>query len=767
MSLEKVNLTVLVVDDDETSLAIIANILNSWHYKDAGVLTSNNAGNALKILREFEGFLDLVIAEVRILRMNEFEFRKRVKDEFQLPVIMMSSDIRHKFMSMNQENEAAYLLKPIYADDLKDIWKYALAARKGKLVIHNASGSSEGESSPGEKIIIQDVNSSSAPSTVTHDSKGKRKYSKRKSVEMDEEIQSVGSYRVQKKPKVVWTTYLHNMFLSAIKVLGYDKAVPKKILEVMNVPYLTRENVASHLQKYRIFLRKMAERGLLDGVSGKILKSNFASGLTPSMMKEIQIRSEKLRVPVDQYLKNVAHLIKNGGIANCSSPFNQGTIVSHQVQTSAYLNSTELGRGRGQLPKGMYSGLMHQNHQALNANSLNQVRLGQSCFGSQIGANNMHQTFLGNYANNLLYNAGPNFPSYGMEHGLMTSASGLTRSLNLNNGSLLGNQCFQHGLGNGNMASSSNSNDPWNNSTCYPTSSNSYGIQLNDGPQTFDGGVGIMSAHANNNNSNFGMVHNRITTNDNILVSNLGHNNNNFGFVNVTQNANLHFEALGHSNNSFGFVNTTRRENTLVPPLAHSYESFRLENDNQNENVHVGMTTSGHGNSAFAARNESVSDLPEASINYANQVENVSRIPILPQHLSGHVNGNVASNEHQYNGSSSTDGEARRLENDISELFLMTENMEFLNEIEETPDANECLNSDFSSFSLSHVLQPSEQPQTTSNVIDPSIESDINQQKSPSSSVKDSNQNNAGFVDWESFDRFWMEDVSLGKQLSY
>ncbi|KAJ4911720.1 response regulator 21 [Raphanus sativus] len=66
-----------------------------------------------------------------------------------------------------------------------------------------------------------------------------------------------------KKSKLSWSDYLHDLFLQAIQHIGLDKAVPKKILEFMDVSYLTRENVASHLQKYRNFLRRVAERGSL------------------------------------------------------------------------------------------------------------------------------------------------------------------------------------------------------------------------------------------------------------------------------------------------------------------------------------------------------------------------------------------------------------------------------------------------------------------------------------------------------------------------
>jgi SHAQKYF class myb-like DNA-binding protein len=57
--------------------------------------------------------------------------------------------------------------------------------------------------------------------------------------------------RSAKKQRLVWSSELHARFLNAVNHLGIQQAVPKTILQLMNVEGMTRENVASHLQKYR------------------------------------------------------------------------------------------------------------------------------------------------------------------------------------------------------------------------------------------------------------------------------------------------------------------------------------------------------------------------------------------------------------------------------------------------------------------------------------------------------------------------------------
>ncbi|KAL3499842.1 hypothetical protein ACH5RR_038935 [Cinchona calisaya] len=59
----------------------------------------------------------------------------------------------------------------------------------------------------------------------------------------------------KKKTKVDWTAELHKKFVQAVEQLGVDQAIPSRILELMKADGLTRHNVASHLQKYRMHRR--------------------------------------------------------------------------------------------------------------------------------------------------------------------------------------------------------------------------------------------------------------------------------------------------------------------------------------------------------------------------------------------------------------------------------------------------------------------------------------------------------------------------------
>jgi hypothetical protein len=58
----------------------------------------------------------------------------------------------------------------------------------------------------------------------------------------------------------------------------HAEAVPKKILELMKVDGLTRENVASHLQKYRLYLKRVQQNTPQQGGNASAAAAAAAAG---------------------------------------------------------------------------------------------------------------------------------------------------------------------------------------------------------------------------------------------------------------------------------------------------------------------------------------------------------------------------------------------------------------------------------------------------------------------------------------------------------
>ncbi|KAL5717301.1 PHO85 cyclin-1 [Ranunculus cassubicifolius] len=116
-------------------------------------------------------------------------------------------------------------------------------------------------------------------------------YDKRKSqvVENQEPVLEEGddqSARAMKRARLVWTPQLHKRFVEVVAHLGIRNAVPKTIMQLMNVEGLTRENVASHLQKYRLYLKRM------EGLSNEGPSSSdhiFASTPVPASLRESSV----------------------------------------------------------------------------------------------------------------------------------------------------------------------------------------------------------------------------------------------------------------------------------------------------------------------------------------------------------------------------------------------------------------------------------------------------------------------------------------------
>ena len=101
----------------------------------------------------------------------------------------------------------------------------------------------------------------------------------------------------ENRARLVWSQELHNRFLNALSHLGLKLAVPKSILGLMEVDGMTRENIASHLQKYRLFLKKMGGFSSKDKVSVDTLQElheeNIRRMATQEAMQEAALSVEE------------------------------------------------------------------------------------------------------------------------------------------------------------------------------------------------------------------------------------------------------------------------------------------------------------------------------------------------------------------------------------------------------------------------------------------------------------------------------------------
>ncbi|XP_028073238.1 two-component response regulator ARR12-like isoform X1 [Camellia sinensis] len=241
---------VLAVDDDPICLRVLETLLRKCQYH---VTTTSQAITALKVLRENKNKFDLVISDVHMPDMDGFKLLELVGLEMDLPVIMLSANGDTKLVMKGITHGACdYLLKPIRIEELKNIWQHVVRRKKNDPKDQNNFDKPHHESEGGQAI------------TVTGDSDQNSKLNRKRKEQNEDEGdraddgQNNEDPSMQKKPRVVWTVDLHRKFVAAVNQLGIDEAVPKRILDMMNVEKLTRENVASHLQKYRLYLKRIS-----------------------------------------------------------------------------------------------------------------------------------------------------------------------------------------------------------------------------------------------------------------------------------------------------------------------------------------------------------------------------------------------------------------------------------------------------------------------------------------------------------------------------
>ncbi|XP_042046622.1 two-component response regulator ORR26-like [Salvia splendens] len=216
---------VLVVDHDPQGLESLHKMLLKCKYKAS---ICNSAREALDLLDTREDEFDLVLGDVDLPDMDGFEFLQQVVRKTEIPVIMMCDDGEtSKVMKGVQHGACHCLVKPIRLKEIRSIWQHVFRRR-----MHQRDDNSTNIHVGNKRKQIDTVGVGAGAGVDRADP---------------------DPTPPNKKPRVVWTPELHQKFVSAVHCIGgLEKAGPKKILDLMGEPSLTRDNVASHLQKYRI-----------------------------------------------------------------------------------------------------------------------------------------------------------------------------------------------------------------------------------------------------------------------------------------------------------------------------------------------------------------------------------------------------------------------------------------------------------------------------------------------------------------------------------
>ncbi|XP_042412016.1 two-component response regulator ORR21-like isoform X1 [Zingiber officinale] len=257
-------LKVLVVDDDNASLSLAKNLLLCCGYD---VTTCSQAAEAIFLLQENHGF-DLIMTDFCMTDMDGFKLFELAGFNMHLPIIMLSADSRFEYVIKGLNHGACgFLCKPLRLEEMQTIWQFVIKRKWPRNEVSECYGFLKVHNYEGNRCSTGGTGNASTMNTLTNTfmrSKEKKNQDKEDSEPDNMEPPS-------KKQRLAWSLELHKKFVNAVNLIGIDRAVPKRILDVINVPGLTRAMVASHLQKFRLQLKKLNGIAEYNAELGKFL----------------------------------------------------------------------------------------------------------------------------------------------------------------------------------------------------------------------------------------------------------------------------------------------------------------------------------------------------------------------------------------------------------------------------------------------------------------------------------------------------------------
>ncbi|KAK1406549.1 hypothetical protein QVD17_41963 [Tagetes erecta] len=236
----------LVVDYKRDLLAYVAEVLHSCSFE---VTCVDHCGAALRLLSEKNRQFDLLLIDSDMSDVDTHTFLRLTKSMDVLSVVMSEQDNDAFIHEVFKSGAFLVVKRPLTIEAVRHIRQDIIRKRMHaheKCKSNNINVQNE----------TQDVQENKGSGSKKGKCVPKKRVQRSSSDDDDDDVDyDCEDYNVdinmKKKICVEWTEELHEKFVQAVNQLGEGRCFPKKILDLMGVPGLTRMQVASHLQKCR------------------------------------------------------------------------------------------------------------------------------------------------------------------------------------------------------------------------------------------------------------------------------------------------------------------------------------------------------------------------------------------------------------------------------------------------------------------------------------------------------------------------------------
>ncbi|KAK6143210.1 hypothetical protein DH2020_023558 [Rehmannia glutinosa] len=255
--------------------------------------------------------------------------------------VMSNDDDAVTIMRAIQHGVFLCIKKPVTMQILGYLWQHVVWERAGgfkqteksRMII--AYNTLQKES--GEEYFIEGYNQNNNHNAEAHH-KSKKK--------VNSETSQHDNVMFNKKVWTQWTEELHQKFMNAVKQLGEGRCYPKEILELMNVPGLTRMQVASHLQICRnAKWLPPSERKSKTSPKKKALRTKGVRfGSMPRLdMTNSQIQEFTMDPPTDHDQNNLLEYI-----VNHDNAYHPQLLLDHHAGNYPFAQNNETFNNMGQ-----------------------------------------------------------------------------------------------------------------------------------------------------------------------------------------------------------------------------------------------------------------------------------------------------------------------------------------------------------------------------------------------------------------------------------